>query len=248
MRAFLLARVVTGVELDSDQFVAPGVDTMFSLTEKEITKDYPLPILPAHFFPFSHQDTNLGGPALWKRYCPKGSCKWQTARWGHAHPTWTFWALPFWGRWLRRQLRDETLPARNSGKMPALRIVDVKEDEDLMNVGTWEEGGSKQWCKFDLPDPVEFGTLLAARAGQEECKTGMCGNVVSDNTWNRIGVAKVFFTGHHAVDPPATRRYVEALARKRNDQDLAPPVLFGGKFYRDGEALRKAHPQINCII
>ena len=28
----------------------------------------------------------------------------------HAHPTWTYWALPFFGRWLRRHFRDERLP------------------------------------------------------------------------------------------------------------------------------------------
>lgn len=28
----------------------------------------------------------------------------------HAHPTWTFWALPFFGRWVRRHFRDELLP------------------------------------------------------------------------------------------------------------------------------------------
>ena len=28
----------------------------------------------------------------------------------HAHPTWTYWALPFFGRWVRRHFRDERLP------------------------------------------------------------------------------------------------------------------------------------------
>lgn len=249
LRAFLLARALTGVELDSDQFVAPGVDNMFRLTEREVTKDYPLPILPAHFFPFSAKDGNLGGPTLWKRYCPTGiPCTYQTARWGHAHPTWTFWALPFYGRWLRRQLRDETLLPRKEGKMPALRVVDVKEDEDLLNVATWEEGGTKQWCKMDMPDPVEFDTLLNSHAGQESCSQGMCDNVVPDNDYNPMGVAKVFYTGHHAVNPPVTRRYVENLQKKLDNKDLNFPVLFNRKFYPDGVALKRAFPNINCII
>lgn len=121
-----------------------------------------------------------------------------STRWGHAHPTWTFWALPFLGTWspgladnrgswwsyplpniavghpwkvrgfslhasshrmcsdfpshvtrgfskyaprIRRHLRDETLPA--SAKVPALRVTDIDVDEDLLNIGTWEERGHK---------------------------------------------------------------------------------------------------------
>lgn len=249
LRAFILARVLTGVELDSDQFVAPGVDALFPLTEKEITRDYPFPILPAHFYPFSHPGGNLGGTALWKRYCPEKSCLWQTVRWGHAHPTWTFWALPFVGRWLRKQLRDEMLAEAKGGKMPALRVLDVKEDEDMLNVGTWEEGGTKQWCKFDLADPVEFETILRAGANQSSCPKGAtCNNVVSDTSFNPIGIAKVFYTAHHAVQPNVTRKYVSALVEKVRKKDMPPPIMFNGHFYESGEALRKAHPLIKCII
>jgi len=158
-RAMMLSRVRVGVQLDSDQFVAPGVDAIFQRTEQEITKDYPFPILPVHFLDRGPKDQG----AYWERFCPKGKCQWQTARWGHAHPTWTFWALPFLGRWLRRNFRDEVLPVRAGGAMRALRVVNVPEDEDLLNVGTWEEGGTKQWCKLDLPGPGDFEALTARR-------------------------------------------------------------------------------------
>jgi len=36
IRSFLLSRVRTGVELDSDQFVAPGVDYMFDMTDNMV--------------------------------------------------------------------------------------------------------------------------------------------------------------------------------------------------------------------
>jgi len=42
---------------------------------------------------------------------------------------------------IRRHLRDETLPA--SAKVPALRVTDIDVDEDLLNIGTWEERGHK---------------------------------------------------------------------------------------------------------
>eukprot|EP00913_Durusdinium_trenchii_P034972 g32714.t1 len=36
LRSFLISRARVGVELDSDQFVGPGVDYMFEMTEKDI--------------------------------------------------------------------------------------------------------------------------------------------------------------------------------------------------------------------
>eukprot|EP00438_Fugacium_kawagutii_P013382 Skav216488 [mRNA] locus=scaffold1123:473583:483954:- [translate_table: standard] len=38
LRAFLFSRAMTGVGLDSDQFVAPGVDRLFEMTEREINE------------------------------------------------------------------------------------------------------------------------------------------------------------------------------------------------------------------
>lgn len=108
-----------------------------------------MPILPVHFLrneelPMCPQGkkqgvTMSGGVShVFDRFCSLGRCN-VTTRWGHAHPTWTYWALPFLGRWLRRHLRDETL----EGPVP-LRVSDIDVDEDLLNIGTWEEGGHKQ--------------------------------------------------------------------------------------------------------
>ena len=162
IRAMITARIRVGVQLDADQFVAPGVDALFQLTEKECTRAYPMPLMPSHFAergPGMVEERLLSraGGKYWERYCPGDPtnlsrfCTYQTTRWGHAHPTWTFWALPFLGRWLRMNFRDETLPRRvrdedmgELGVMSALRIVIVPEDEDLLNIGLWEEGGTKQ--------------------------------------------------------------------------------------------------------
>jgi len=247
MRAMLLTKARVGIQLDSDQFVAPGVDAMFKTTEREVTKEYPMPILPAHFLDRTPRDTGK----YWARYCPKDNCKWQSQRWGHAHPTWTFWALPWLSRWLRGNLRDETLPAREGGSMSALRIVDVPEDEDLLNIGTWEDGGTKQWCKLDLPGPGDFSALLrstGAVADGSRCNGGACGDITSDGRWHPQGVAKVFYTAHHAVDPAETRRYIKALSEKQKEGKLPPPILYKGNFYKDGDSLRAAHPEITCII
>uniref|UniRef100_A0A7S2PY84 Uncharacterized protein n=1 Tax=Zooxanthella nutricula TaxID=1333877 RepID=A0A7S2PY84_9DINO len=239
----LLARTRVGVQLDSDMFVAPGVDAMFDTTEREVTKEYAMPILPVHFLDRAPKDTG----AYWERYCPKGQCKWQTARWGHAHPTWTYWALPWIGRWLRRNFRDEVLPLKEGGSMAALRITDIPEDEDLLNVGTWEEGGKKQWCKIDVPGPEDFSALL--RSPQtDHCSKGSCGDIGSDRRWHPSGAAKIFYTAHHAVEPATTKRLVQELADKHRAGRLPPPIMFKGRFFKTGDELRQAFPSITCII
>lgn len=245
MRAMILSKALVGIQLDSDQFVAPNVDNMFKATQREITKDYAMPILPAHFLDRSPRD--LG--AYWARYCPKNDCKWQSARWGHAHPTWTYWAVPWLGRWLRRNFRDETLPVRQGGSMQALRVLNIPEDEDLLNVGTWEDGGTKQWCKLDLPGPEDFEALLrsSGTATGTRCKWN-CGDITSDGRWHPKAVAKVFYTAHHAVQPQVTARYIKALKVKQASGDLPPPILYKGIFYADGDALRAAYPDITCVI
>jgi len=243
LRAMLLARVRVGVELDSDQFVAPGVDAIFGRTAQEITKDYAMPILPVHFLDRSPRDTG----AYWARYCPGDVCRWQTARWGHAHPTWTFWALPWIGRWLRRNFRDEWLPELKGGDMSALRVTDIPEDEDLLNVATWEEGGTKQWCKLDLPGPDDFAALLHAEPGAKRC-TWSCGDISPDRRFHPRGAAKAFYTAHHAVDPIASKRYVAQLKEKDAKNSLPPPIMYRGIFYKTGQEMMAEHPDIKCII
>merc|ERR1712050_534101 len=172
----------------------------------------------------------------WERYCPKGKCRFQTARWGHAHPTWTFWALPFLGRWLRRNFRDETLPERKDGQMKSLRVTDVPEDEDLLNIGTWEEGGTKQWCKYDQVGPSDFSAILRNTGTDvHQCRAGSCGDITSDRRYHPGGVAKVFWTAHHAVNPSETKNYVEKL--EANAKALPPPILYHGQFYKNAKEL-----------
>jgi hypothetical protein len=38
MRAMIVARIRVGVQLDADQFVAPGVDALFARTAEEVTQ------------------------------------------------------------------------------------------------------------------------------------------------------------------------------------------------------------------
>lgn len=80
--------------------------------------------------------------------------------------------------------------------------MQVPEDEDLLNIGIWEEGGTKQWCKIDQVGVDEFDALLGGMDENNKCKAGhKCGDIVADRRFHPLGVAKAFFTAHHAVDP-----------------------------------------------
>jgi len=216
---------------------------MFQRTEDEVTQNYAMPILPVHFLDRGPADKGV----YWDRYCPHSHCRWQTARWGHAHPTWTYWALPWVGRWLRRNFRDETLPELKGGSMSALRVKDIPEDEDLLNIATWEEGGTKQWCKFDVPGPEDFESLLEqSDAASSECSD--CDDIESDARWYPNGAAKVFYTAHHATDPDETQDYIEKLLRLLKKHRLPPPIQYQGKFYTSGVEMKSEHPESLCMI
>lgn len=71
-----------GIQLDSDQFVAPGVDELFQLAQREGSETYPLPILPVHFmrneelpmFPGVKGGFTMSGGVshVFDRYCKHG--------------------------------------------------------------------------------------------------------------------------------------------------------------------------------
>merc|ERR1719487_3233296 len=96
----ILSRVRTGIQLDADHFVVPGVDNLFQRTQEEVTESYPFPIMPVHWM--SRDDDPkfpvmpYAGYAFHCKACPN-----RTMRWGQAHPTWTHWALPFIAKWLK---------------------------------------------------------------------------------------------------------------------------------------------------
>eukprot|EP00931_Biecheleriopsis_adriatica_P003124 TRINITY_DN10441_c0_g2_i1.p1 TRINITY_DN10441_c0_g2~~TRINITY_DN10441_c0_g2_i1.p1 ORF type:complete len:815 (-),score=163.36 TRINITY_DN10441_c0_g2_i1:23-2467(-) len=247
IRAFLMSRALTGVQLDSDQFVAPGVDYMFTMTEREITNTTPLPVLPVHFFSFTQKETPTN--IWWKRFCPDPpACKAHSMRWSHAHPTWTFWSLPFYGRWLRRHFRDETLPATTDGSVSlgALRVSSIPEDEDVLNVATWEEKGRKQWCKYDN-DYMEFSELM--HWSPSDGNNTIVGDIVSDWKFYPKGAAKSFFTAHNCKDPEATAKLLDKIeARWKSGTYPASTITYKHRIWHSGKELREAHPDLPCIF
>lgn len=256
-RSIMLTRVRTGIQLDSDQFVTPGVDAFFKRVAEEITEEYPMPILPVHFLKNEelpmwpkngHRGVRMsaGESRVFDRFCKAGSCPGVTTRWGHAHPTWTFWALPFFSRWLRRQFRDETLPAKTGEPGTELRVYDIDVDEDLLNIGIWEANGHKQWCKYDIMDPTEFHKVIKWDS-KDNCGVTDT-DIQADPVFHKIGAAQVFWTAHHAVDPVISRGMITQLQERQKLGKLPPPILFKGCWYKDRADLVMNHPNISCLI
>ncbi|CAK9015009.1 unnamed protein product [Durusdinium trenchii] len=237
LRAMLISRVRVGVQLDSDQFVAPGADYMFNMTEREITREYPIPILPVHYFSFTQRDAPSN--IWWRRFCPDPpKCELHSMRWSHAHPTWTFWALPWIGKWLRRHFRDEELTM--AGEKGALRIADIPEDEDMLNVAAWEDKVTKQWCKFDN-DRTEFEELIKWDPSMgTKCPPGTgCSNIMADSRFYPKGAAKAHFTAHNAKDPKETARWIDRI-HARYKKGLYPTKVIVYQA-RGDDGLRRHH-------
>merc|ERR1712228_469564 len=99
IRAMISSRVVSGIELDTDQIVYHGMDSVFSATLRESTARYPFPILPVHWM-----SRDAKKPEPYWEYAFVGYQGNMTMRWCHAHPTWTYWSLAFFSDLLHERL------------------------------------------------------------------------------------------------------------------------------------------------
>uniref|UniRef100_A0A7S0FC88 Nucleotide-diphospho-sugar transferase domain-containing protein n=2 Tax=Pyrodinium bahamense TaxID=73915 RepID=A0A7S0FC88_9DINO len=145
IRAMIAARVVTGIQLDLDQVIFAGMDSLFAATRRESTQQHPYPVLPVHWM---SRDAKKGEPYhvyQFTAYPGKHSM-----RWNHAHPTWTTWALPFLSELLYERLTAHPEPRW------------MMEDEDMLNVMLWKHNVTKAWCKFDL-EPSLYMERLPSR-------------------------------------------------------------------------------------
>jgi len=196
IRAMLLAKAVTGIALDSDQSVYHGADRMFQRTRDEVTAEYPFPILPVHWM---SRDPESDDYKMYLFKCP--NCPQRTMRWGHAHPTWTHYALPFLADLLASQL-DMPSHVLNTN-------IKVAEDEEALNVGLWAVGATKQWCKFDIPFPDIFYKMYARN--DTRSLIGCC--QFPDKKWYPSGVPLMFYTAHACKNVTETRMALDILGR-----------------------------------
>ncbi|CAK9113006.1 unnamed protein product [Durusdinium trenchii] len=206
IRSILAARVIVGIQLDTDQLIFKWMDEVFEGTKRECNERYPWPILPVHWM---SRDDTPGNP--YAHYAFKGWDGPQTMRWNHAHPTWSFWAVIFFGDLMHERMlaatgrRTSTVIhdletvrngsmglmdlVRQGNKAKVSRHVEMSnamwEDEDMINVNLWRHKVSKAWCKFDL-EPNLF--LL---------RKSLDRNLFFDPKWYPQGVPVLFLSIHN---------------------------------------------------
>lgn len=183
IRAMIAARVLTGIQVDLDQVVFAGMDSLFQATRRESTADYPLPVLPVHWMA---RDGGPGEP--YYEYSFKSYGGNRSMRWNHAHPTWSFWSLPFLSQLLSDRLSARPAPAW------------MEEDEDMLNVMLWQRNATKAWCKFDL-EPALFTMEWIPP------------NNYYDPKWYPTGVPLLFFGAHNTKQVEATDWLLTLMAR-----------------------------------
>mmetsp|Transcript_38637 Transcript_38637/g.90788 ORF Transcript_38637/g.90788 Transcript_38637/m.90788 type:complete len:755 (+) Transcript_38637:3-2267(+) len=225
LRAMVLAQVRVGIELDADQWVFRGVDNLFQRTSEEVTHDYPYPILPVHWM--SRDPEVKHAYSAYDFFCE--GCPRRTLRWGHAHPTWTYHALPFIGQLLAAQIDGSDILGFH---------VHVAEDEDLFNVGLWAVGAWKQWCKFDILGPVSF--LNYMEQSRKKSKVAQ----FSDKKWFPCGIPMVYYTAH------ATKKLNQSAAvlRKLWDMEQLPLINYRSRWFSSAEMLMGFDDTLNCLV
>lgn len=219
LRAMVSARVLYGIQLDTDQIIAPGMDILFAGTRREITANHPWPMMPVHWM---SRDAKPGEP--YAVYAYQGWDGPKTMRWGHAHPTWSYWALAFLADLLHERFaaalfwrqtdiavwdlplaKDrgllKVLEAGKTGTRTAMLAVFMSEDEDMLNVGLWRDNVEKQWCKYDL----EFGLFKQA--------SNMDPRLYYDPKWYPDGVPIIFISMHNTKRFEETDSLLTLLAR-----------------------------------
>jgi hypothetical protein len=147
----------------------------------------------------------------------------RTMRWGHAHPTWTFHALPFLGNMYLRVVKRE-LPQHFS-------------DEDVANYVSWEHKLTRQWCKWD-----NYLSMLDPYLSQAPTAFGF--SEYADKKWYKQGVPLVFTTLHDAKKWDVTLKAIESASSKRGS---APKIYFWkSKWYSSPEELLADGPP--CVV
>mmetsp|Transcript_5819 Transcript_5819/g.13855 ORF Transcript_5819/g.13855 Transcript_5819/m.13855 type:complete len:734 (+) Transcript_5819:119-2320(+) len=195
IRAMISVRIATGAQLDGDSTLFAGMDNMMEPTRREVTSKFPFPMLPVHWGPREEVFDLYKGP--------------RSMRWVHAHPTWSYWALPFYvdclfmriapivmvGKEIRLFRFDGSqdmdmqhmLDIAPSGKEVRRAIIErwMISDEPMLNVLLWKAKVTKQWCKYDL-EPALYTRGKELNPGTH-----------ADPHWYPDGVPLIFYSMHN---------------------------------------------------
>jgi len=238
----LMLRIKVGVQLDADMLLGPNCDKLFDATEREITAEYPYPIMPVHWMARYREPNRkidgYDGYAISYPGDPKPIGQGDKdfpprIRWAHCHPTWTYHALPFiadallakidydmWSK-LPRVVAGITAAGGRPVKTPGNYM---REDEDLLNILLWRYGKHKLWCKWDLEKGL-YNNFLNGRVHDE----------MKDAKWFHSGVPLVFVAMHNTKEVVDS----DAVLHRIMTEGANPNYLyFDKKFYPTPEAFK----------
>ena len=252
IRAILLSKVKHGgVFLEADSWILPGADALFDTVQKHIEeKRYAFPLLPLHYKNVISKSSGIGNSNWWSRYCPDPAkpCPKQTMKFAQSLPIWNHRSLEFFGRWLGHHFRDQLLsPVIVEGFLVAekLRVGDVMEDDELLNIGLWEDGAEKQLCQFDQT-PSSLEPLLSWQHN-ENCLN--CRDADEDPRFYQDGSPSVFLTVHQAKNSTESAEYLENIRSKYVEGKWPPSsIVYKKKFWKSALELQKAYPELSCLI
>jgi len=237
-----MLRIKVGVQLDADMLLGPNCDKLFDATEREITAEYPYPIMPVHWMsrytePGKKID-GYGGYAISYPGDPKPIGRGDPnfpprIRWAHCHPTWTYHALPFIADALLAKVDYSMWSAvprvvagitAAGGKPVATPANYMREDEDLLNILLWRYGQHKLWCKWDLEKGL-YNNFLSGKVWDE----------MKDTRWFPSGVPLVFLAMHNTKEVVDSDNVLHRIMTEGANPDY---LYFGKQFYSTPEAFR----------
>lgn len=234
--AMLFSKIKSGLVLDADQFANRGLDVLLQRAAQETTKAYPYPIQPVHWLSRDPEASDMRAypkEYTWEWYGSEGVPQ-RTMRWGHAHPTWSHYALPWLAKWTSYVL------APNSTEAPAWLTRQGKiEDEDLMNVALWAtSGATKQWCKYDIMQPDDFDMYMMQQEGND--------TLFADSKYYPQGIPLVFLTAHAAKLPLISHWWLGRLWDQGST--TRKPIFHEGKWFSSAQELYAYDPALPCMI
>lgn len=182
-------------------------------------------------------------------------------RWAHAHPTWSFHALPFIADALLCKLDPDQWQAsarvaREMGVASPPKLNPrhfMAEDGDLLNILLWRYKRHKQWCKWDLEPDLYQGFLDDYQKTLEFGPTwkpshGRNGNwAMSDRIWYPDGIPLVFLAVHNTKDTLATDKLLSTILKRGASSRY---LYFNGTYYDEPSKLRAGENvgNVPCIL
>lgn len=229
-KAMLLSRVRVGVQVDVDQIVLPAGDALFKSARAYTTLDYPYPLMAVHWM---SRDAHGDEYAEAHAFTFQNTTLNRSMRYNHAHATWTYHALEWLCSYYARALTDMTVRGLT--------------DEELANVLLWEQGATRQMCKWDHILKIAIDDYLDPHRWHNIATQGM----YADSKWYPHGTPILMYTFHHTKFPKFTKAAIENIqltVASKTAEGKWPIIFYNGTPYFSTADFEAAHPHFPCLV